>query len=342
MASNNLADIFESMLAMRRFEETVFELHEAGAFMGHYHLYIGQEATGAAVIAALDESDPIYSTHRNHGHAIARGIDPAAAFAEILGKATGTQGGRGGTFHLADPDHAMPHTSALVGGAVPLAAGAALAAKQKGEGGVAVALFGDGCFEEGVVYESLNLARMWGLPVLFVCENNTPGALEKAKGGNNTSNLPDGRVADTPRALKIETHEVDGGDAGAVLDLITDCRARAAKDGTPVFIEALTERWPGNMYSFPSMVTGLTDLTNAWKGGSQGEHAQWFNEIDPVLRLARQLLADGVLGQDEITAMDDRVCEAMAAARQDALAAGLPDIETLGDHLMASSGEARS
>ncbi len=124
-----LVEIFKKMIAIRRFEETVFELHEEGEFGGHYHLYIGQEATGAAVMASLGPKDRIFSTHRNHGHLIARGADAGAAMAEILGRATGLNGGRGGTFHLSDPALGMPHTSALVGGAVPLAAGGAFAAK---------------------------------------------------------------------------------------------------------------------------------------------------------------------------------------------------------------------
>jgi len=339
MVDNSLTGIFETMLAIRRFEEGVFDLHQAGAFKGHYHLYIGQEATGAAVIDALSDRDPIYSTHRNHGHAVARGMDPEAAYAEILGRATGPQGGRGGTFHLADPDIAMPHTSALVGGAVPLAAGAALAAKQQKTGGVAVALFGDGCFEEGVVYETLNLARLWELPVLFVCENNTPGALEKSKGGNNTSNLPDGRVADTPQALKIETHEVDGSDAAAVASLMAECRARCAADSEPVFIEALTERWPGNMYSFPDMVTGPTDLDRASAGdAATGDHATWFDELDPVLKLARTLLADGAIDAGALRALDVRISQEIAGAKEKALAAPMPDVGSLGDYVLAGEG----
>lgn len=334
--NTRLIDIFERMVAIRRFEEQVFALHEDGAFSGHYHLYIGQEATGAAVMASLGPDDRIFSTHRNHGHLIARGADPDAAMAEILGRATGLNGGRGGTFHLSDPALGMPHTSALVGGAVPLAAGGAFAAKIKKTGGVGVSMFGDGCFEEGVVYETLNLARLWHLPMIFVCENNTPGAILKSAGGNNTSNLPEGRVIDTPRALGIESHEVDGGDALAVDTLFRDCVERVRSSGEPVFIEALSERWPGNYYSFPKMVTGVTDMTRIWDDALvQGDHADWFGTHDPLFRLGRTLIADGAASRHDIEEIDRKASDTMAKARDAALASPLPSVDTVYDHLLA-------
>ena len=331
-----LIDIFERMVAIRRFEEAVFALHEAGEFPGHYHLYIGQEATGAAVMAALGPDDRIFSTHRNHGHLIARGADPKAAMAEILGRSTGLNGGRGGTFHLSDPALGMPHTSALVGGAVPLAAGGAFAAKIKKTGGVGVSMFGDGSFEEGVVYETLNLARLWHLPIIFVCENNTPGAVLKSEGGNNTSNLPEGRVIATPRALGIESHEVDGGDALAVDTLFRDCVERVRASGEPIFIEALSERWPGNYYSFPAMVTGTTDVAMIWDDSlTGGDHTEWYGTHDPLFRLGRVLLADGAATQQDIVEMDRKATDTMAAAHDFALTSPLPSVDTIYDHLLA-------
>lgn len=334
-----LIEIFEKMIAIRRFEEQVFALHEEGAFGGHYHLYIGQEATGAAVMASLGAEDRIFSTHRNHGHLIARGADAGAAMAEILGRATGLNGGRGGTFHLSDPSLGMPHTSALVGGAVPLAAGGAFAAKIKKSGGVGVSMFGDGCFEEGVVYETLNLARLWHLPAIFVCENNTPGAVLKSQGGSNTSNLPEGRVIDTPRALGIESHEVDGGDALAVDALFSDCVARVRATGEPIFIEALSERWPGNYYGFPAVVTGPTDVAMIWDDSlTGGDHADWFRVHDPLFRLGRSMLADGAATQEQIADIDRATTETMAQAKDFALSSPLPDIDTIPDYVLARAG----
>lgn len=337
MAENGrMLDIFERMAAIRRFEEAVYRLHEENLFAGHYHLYIGQEATGAAVMAALGRADRIFSTHRNHGHLIARGADPGKAMAEILGRATGLNGGRGGTFHLSDPELGMPHTSALVGGAVPLAAGSAFAAKLRKHGGIGVAMFGDGCFEEGVVYETLNLARLWQLPVIFVCENNTPGAVLKSQGGNNTSNLPEGRVMATPMALGIETHEVDGGDARAVEALFRDCAARCRATGAPIFIEALSERWPGNYYSYPDMVTGPTDIAMIWdETRIGGAHAEWHRTHDPLFRLGRALLADGAATTEQLAEIDRRATETMAQARDFAVSSPWPDVATVSDHVLA-------
>jgi len=337
-----LLDIFERMLAIRRFEETVYALHEDGQFGGHYHLYIGQEATGAAVIAALDDADTVFSTHRNHGHLIARGADAGAALAEILGRADGLGGGRCGTFHLADPQRGIPHTSALVGGCVPLAAGSAFGQKLRSTGAIACALFGDGAFEEGVVFETLNLARLWHLPVLFVCENNTPGALTRAAGGGNTSYLPGGRVSSVPEALGIPTHVVDGGDAEAVDALAREAASRVRKDGGPVFVEALTERWPGNQGQWPELVTGETDLAIAWDAGLiGGEHARWHAGTDPVLRAARALLAAGAAEPEDLAAIDARLRRRMEEARAFALASPFPDVGTATEHVLAGAGGAR-
>ena len=339
MDKTRLLDLFRHMVLIRRFEEAVYEFYEQKHFGGHYHLYIGQEATGAAVMGSLGAEDRIFSTHRNHGHLIARGVDPKKALAEILNRADGTNGGRGGTFHLADASVGMPHTSALVGGSVPLAAGAGFAAKLKKSGGIGVSMFGDGCFEEGVVFETLNLARMWELPVIFVCENNTPGSVLKSAGGNNTSNLPEGRVIQIPQALGMECHEVDGGDAEAVDMLFADCAARVRATGQPVFIEALTERWPGNYFSFPSMVTGVTQISMAYDDAAiSGDHEEWFRLHDPVLRFARQILVSDAAKFDDIAGIDVEVTETIQAAKAFALRSPLPGTDSVYAHVLAGEG----
>jgi TPP-dependent pyruvate/acetoin dehydrogenase alpha subunit len=339
MDKTRLLDLFRHMVLIRRFEEAVYEFYEQKHFGGHYHLYIGQEATAAAVMASLGAEDRIFSTHRNHGHLIARGVDPKKALAEILNRADGTNGGRGGTFHLADASVGMPHTSALVGGSVPLAAGAGFAAKLKKSGGIGVSMFGDGCFEEGVVFETLNLARMWELPVIFVCENNTPGSVLKSAGGNNTSNLPEGRVIQIPQALGMECHEVDGGDAEAVDMLFADCAARVRATGQPVFIEALTERWPGNYFSFPSMVTGVTQISMAYDDAAiSGDHEEWFRLHDPVLRFARQILVSDAAKFDDIAGIDVEVTETIQAAKAFALRSPLPGTDSVYAHVLAGEG----
>ena len=153
-----------------------------GQFVGHYHLYIGQEATGVAVMAALDKRDKLATTHRNHGHVLARGADPGRAMAEILGRATGLIGGRGGTIHLTEPDLGFISTSGIVGGCISLGVGAGYACRQRGDGSVAVPFFGDGALEEGVSFEALNIASLWRLPVVFMCENNSTGSWAPGEG----------------------------------------------------------------------------------------------------------------------------------------------------------------
>jgi pyruvate dehydrogenase E1 component alpha subunit len=176
--------VLEAMLTIRRFEETIVRLFQEEAFMVHYHLYIGQEATGVAVMEALGPDDRIATHHRNHGHLIARGADPGRAVAEILGRETGLNHGQGGTLHMSDPDLGFLSTSSIVGGSISLATGAAFALKQQGGDAVSVGLFGDGALEEGVSYETLNFAALWSLPVVYICENNSPGALGSAGGGH--------------------------------------------------------------------------------------------------------------------------------------------------------------
>jgi len=323
------------MLDIRRFEEGVYGLHKEGAFSGHYHLYIGQEATGVAALDALDKTDAVFTTHRNHGHLIARGVDANGAMAEILGRSGGLLGGRGGTFHLAAPDRAVPHTSALVGGCVPLATGAAWAARQAGKGGAAMALFGDGSLEEGVVFETLNIAKSWNLPVIFVCENNTPGALSRAQGGGNSSRLATERMADIADAIGIPGETIDGGDVALVRAKVAAARETCRGGGGPSFIETATIRWPGNFGQFPDMVTGRLDIAMAWdEGRIPNEHADWFRDVDPVLRYARAVIAAGAAGPEEIAAMDAASSKRMEDAVAFAKASPPPDPARVLDHVM--------
>ena len=151
-------------------------------FVGHYHLYIGQEATGTATMTLLDDRDRIATTHRNHGHVLARGADAGQAMAEILGRATGLNGGRGGTIHLCAPDLGFVSTSGIVGGCISLGVGGGYACRQRGNGAISVGFFGDGALEEGVSFEALNIASLWRLPVLFMCENNSSGSWAPGEG----------------------------------------------------------------------------------------------------------------------------------------------------------------
>ena len=197
--------------------------------MTHFHLYIGQEATGVALMEALGPDDRIATHHRNHGHVLARGVDPKLAFAEILGRENGINRGAGGTMHMSDPDRGFLSTSAIVGGSISLSTGAGFAMKTRGGDAIAVGLFGDGALEEGVSYESLNLAALWDLPMLYVCENNSEGALGSAGGGFPTSVSAVDDLTDIPRTFGIPVETVDGRDPEDVFDVVVEGRRAHAR-----------------------------------------------------------------------------------------------------------------
>jgi len=327
--------IFQRMLMIRHFEEAVIELFKQGRFVSHYHIYIGQEATGGAVLEALGENDLICTTHRNHGHIIGRGCDPNRAMAEILGRATGFNGGRGGTLHISDPAHGFLSTSAVVGGCSGLATGAAYGLKVRRQPHVAVGFFGDGALEEGLVIESFNIAALWKLPVVYVCENNSAGAAGPQQGGYPTAITATDSFTRLPAAYGINCVKVDGTDMSAVHAAATDAIHRCRNGGGPVFIEAFTVRWPGSSPLWPELATA-TDLPSAWDATRiAGPHADWLRGHDPLLRAARELAAAGHATADELLARDKDARVRIAAATKFAIDSPMPRPETVGDHVFA-------
>ena len=326
---NGRLAVFERMLLMRRFEEAVAGLAADKMFAAHYHLYIGQEATGAAALEAVGPDDFMATTHRNHGHVIGRGADPGRALAEILGRADGLNGGRGGTLHLSDRSLGILSTSAVVGSCIGLATGAGLRAKQAGAGAVSVAFFGDGALEEGIAFESMNIAALWQLPVLYLCENNSPGAGGAAAGEYPASVIAARSLGDIPAAVGVPAESVDGADADAVYAVVAEALARIRGGGGPAFIEAVTTRWPGSRPLWPELKTGITELAAAWDETLiTGEHARWIREHDPVLRFARTLAGQDALTREAAGAIDTRIAERIEAARAFALASPMPPPES--------------
>ncbi len=334
-----LITLARRMLLIRRFEEKLVGLFAAGEFVGHYHLYIGEEATGVPAIDLLAADDYIFSTHRNHGHNLARGADPKLLMAEILGRASGVNQGKGGTLHLCDPSLGILHTSGIVGGSMPLAAGCALAAKQRGSGQITLCLFGDGALEEGAAYEALNYAALWKLPVVFVCENNGLEAPKDAPGSWVTSLLATQQLGSVAAALGMSTAAVDGGDAGAVWSTVGQAVARARKGDGPSFIEAGTIRWPGNFGLWPDLSIGATDITWAWgEGTGPPEFERWFRQHDPLYRYLRELLAAGAVTQESLRTMDDEAQAEVDAAEQFALSAPLAEVAAVRRHVFVEEG----
>jgi pyruvate dehydrogenase E1 component alpha subunit len=326
--------VLERMLIIRRFEEALVHLFNAHAFMAHYHLYIGQEATGVAVIETLKAGDKLATTHRNHGHVLARGADPARAMAEILTRTTGLCNGFGGTLHLTDPDIGFIHTSSIVGGCISLATGAAFALKNEGGDNVAVAFFGDGSLEEGISYESMNFAALWNLPILYVCENNNKGALGSVKGGFPMSVSAVKDIKRMPALFDMPCEEVDGRDVDAVFAATSRLVAHARARKGPVFLHAVTDRFAGSKPLWPELPMGDTDIAMAWQTAPfSGEHADWYQNHDPIFRYVRKLLNAGEVARDEVTALDGKVSGQMAAAKKFALESPLPPAETAFDHV---------
>ena len=321
-----LGDYLRRMLVIRRFEEGLIRL--AGSYaVGHFHVYIGQEATGVAALAQLEPGDVGFTTHRNHGHLLARGADPAAMFAEILGKATGTNRGKGGTLHIASPENGFPTTSAATGGCTPLATGAAFAFSRLGRDRVSVCLFGDGALEEGTFHESINIASLESLPVIYLCENNSLEALGQKANEYPSSTMAAAPLTDLAAAFKVPTITVDGTDTGAVHDAMATAVERARGGGGPTFVEALTVRWPGSRPLWPQLLTGPTDLTYAWDASAiPADYMVWHTEQDGLLRYVRELLSAGVLTADETLAMDEQVRDQMDTGIRFALDSPYPPV----------------
>ncbi|OFZ89287.1 MAG: hypothetical protein A2V78_00065 [Betaproteobacteria bacterium RBG_16_64_18] len=323
------------MLRIRRFEEQCILLSRAGQFRGHYHVYIGQEATAVAVCAALAAEDFVFTTWRNHGHLLARGAAPGPMMAEILGKTGGYAGGKSGTLHLAVRDLGIPTTSALVGAALPLAAGAALACKQRASG-ITVCFFGDAALEEGAAYEAMILASLWQLPILFVCENNTMPAERRTRMQSPSSTLPAARLQDVPEALQVCAEVVDGADADLLSEGMQRLVAEVRMSGRPRFVEIRCTRWPGNVPSWPELPCGEWQI--AWAFGEQPDNADlaaWLEQSDPVHRYVRKCVAAGTLDRAQAQAIDERARSEVAQAVRFAQDSPFPAPQEAYRHVLA-------
>ncbi len=314
-AAANPVHRLEGMLRIRRFEEQVIRLAKAGAFPGHYHVYIGQEATAVTMCENLTREDMVFTTWRNHGHLIARGASPQRMLAEILGRAGGYAGGKSGTLHLAVNELGVPATSAMVGGALPLATGAALGLKRQGSPGIVVAFFGDAALDEGAFYEAANLAAVWRVPILYVCENNSIPPENRKRGQFPSSTLAAAQLVDVPRALQIPSEVVDGADTESLAECFRRLTDEVRTTGSPRFVEVRCTRWPGNVLIWPDLLCGESRLDWAFTSRPDlPELAAWVETSDPLLLYLRRLVDSGQLSREAAAATDARVREEMAAA----------------------------
>ena len=325
----DLVELLRKMLLVRRWEERLIRLAEEGPSFGHYHVYVGQETIGIPALAALRPTDLIFPTHRNHGYLLGRGADPGRLLAEILGKETGLNKGKAGTLHASAPDLGIPHTSAIVGGIVPIAAGAALAAQVKGSDQVSVALFGDGATEEGATFEALNIASLWKVPVIFLCENNTEEALGAAAGGYPKSVTAASDLGNIARSVGVPAVVVDGTDTAAVFGAMKEATERARASGGPTFVEARVVRWPGSNPLWPELIAGETELRYAWEPETAPEQLlRWYRDQDGLLRYLREMLSASLLEKDEATEIDSEIRYQVEAAVRFARESAYPTPES--------------
>jgi acetoin:2,6-dichlorophenolindophenol oxidoreductase subunit alpha len=291
--------LYRQMALIRRFEEVAYRAYEAGEITGTIHASIGQEGVAVGVISTLAPGDPVFTHHRGHGHALAKGVDPMRLFAELMGRADGVSHGKGGSMHATDTASGFLGSLAVVGGSIPLAVGVALAARRRGEDAVAVAFFGDGAVNQGVLYESMNLAAIWSLPVLFVCENNG-----YAISVSNAYATGGAGIVPRARAFGIRAEQVDGQDVVAVREVASELVA-GARAGTPALLEAMTYRLVGHSRGDPPH--GLY---------RSKEEVDGWRDRDPLAVLA----ASAPLTDDERETIQDEVArvidEAAAAARR--------------------------
>jgi pyruvate dehydrogenase E1 component alpha subunit len=305
------------MQLIRTFEEQVRTLYSGGMIPGLVHLCAGQEAVAVGVCCLLGADDMIASTHRGHGHCLAKGADVARLMAEIMGRTTGYGLGRGGTLHIFDAANGNLGTTGIVGGGIPLAAGAALSAKRRGRRQVAVAFFGDGALNQGLLFEVLNMAAIWRLPVLFVCENNGFGeftAIEDVTAGANP--IARGLTFDIP------SESVDGMDVLAVRTAAAGALARARDGGGPSFLVCNTYRFGGHH------VGDKQDYKD-------DDDAKAWRLKDPIERFGRWLQDSGMATASAIAALENEIDVVVRDAIDRAKATPFPAADTLGIHLYA-------
>ena len=293
-----LMEMYRTMLTIRRFEERCQKLFMQGRIPSTLHLYVGQEAVATGVCAHLTDKDYVLSTHRPHGHAIAKGVALKSIMAELFAKDTGCCRGKGGSMHVGDMAVGVVPAIAIVGGNIPLTTGMALAAKKLGTDQVAVSFFGDGAANEGAFHEGVNMAAIWKVPAIFVCENNLYGA---STGFSSVFRVEN--VADRACAYGIPGVVVDGMDVEAVYQVAGEAIARARAGEGPTLIEAKTYRFVGHSRSDPRNYR------------SKDEEAAWQAK-DSILKLARTLTEHG-LATDESLAQVEREVEAEIDAAVD-------------------------
>ena len=313
-----VADFYRKMLLIRRFEEASGRLYMQGLIRGFLHLYIGEEAVAVGAISLLEPQDYIITHYRDHGHALARGMDPKACMAELCGKATGSSGGKGGSMHLFDANLHFMGGHAIVGGQMPIGVGMGLGIKMKQQNGVVMVFFGDGAVNEGEFHESLNLASLWKLPVVFMLENNLYGM-----GSHVDMTHAAGRdIYNSAEYYKIPATQVDGMDLIAVREATSYAIDRVRSGNGPVFLEAMTYRYRGHSMADPVNYREM-DEVEEWR----------IN--DPIDRFKALALGEGLITTGELEEIDSQVADEIDEVVKFARESPFPELDELYDNVYA-------
>lgn len=303
-----LLSFYETMVKIRFFEERVEKLFLAGEIPGFVHLYIGEEAIAAGVCANLRKEDYIESTHRGHGHTLAKGADLKGAMAEIFGKKDGFCKGKGGSMHIADFKVGMLGANGVVGGGLNLAVGAALANKMKGKDNVAVVFFGDGASNRGTFHEAANMASVWKLPVIFLNENNQWASTTPTHILTSVKNISDRAVGYDMPGITI-----DGNDVFKVYETVNSAVERARQGGGPTLIECITYRIKGHFVGDPEMYRTKEEVNSR------------FEKNDPIKNFEKKVLSQGLLTKADLNPIEQKVLKAIEEAVEFARQSPYPD-----------------
>ncbi len=317
ISTDHALELLRDMIRIRRLEEKSAELYSKQKIRGFLHLYIGEEAVGVGAMHALREDDNIVATYREHGHALVRGIPAGEIMAEMYGKANGCSGGRGGSMHLFSAERRFYGGHAIVGGGLPIAVGLALADKMKGEPRVTACFFGDGATDEGEFHESLNLAALWQLPVLFLCENN-----EYAMGTALDRHVSDQDIANNPPAYGVPADSVNGMDVVAVERAVHNEAELVRETSKPRFLELRTYRFRAHSMYDAELYRSKEEVEERKKD-------------DPIESFQARLLAEGLISQADIDAIENEAAAEVAAAVEFAEQGEWEPIENIARHTYA-------
>jgi TPP-dependent pyruvate/acetoin dehydrogenase alpha subunit len=312
-----LLRLYRDMVRVRIFEEEIVDAFRAGLVPGSTHPCIGQEAIKVGALDAIDSIDLVLATYRGHGEALLKGVDPVAIMAELMGRQTGINRGKGGSMHLADPSVGLLTTNAIVAGHIPMAGGVALSCKFRGTDQVVLCFFGDGASCEGEFFETLNMSMLWQVPLVFVCENNGVAISVPTEKSQAT---PD--IADRARGFGMPAVVVDGNDVLAVRGAVTDGVERARAGGGPTFVECKTLRWEHH--------SGFSS------GGRDAEERRERREaVDPIARYRKSLLAWGAADDAALDGLAEELRTWAKSVRAEAEAAPRTGPESIWDDIYA-------